>query len=365
MLNIFQGARRLALLVAIVATVATVGIFYSEKTSYIYVPPPEYQVNYALSEPNAKLRTSEVACPDKGLKLSFTREITTGKPIVVNICLEPMVFKKDNGEEIELIPYKTDASGMNWGTQRFNDFGFDSPRYPELFYDSKVFSYMKQVEKRFTLSMDDAKAAIAAGDAVFEQKEDKRRKALFSETLVFLGYVVGGLAAFAAVVWAIGWTVRGLLGIPNGMDRRPDFAVPIPPPIAVAPPNIEGDKTPQQLKDAVQARLPSTRPIHLTGNALLLSLAVVFSVISFFVALQTTLEKNVYLHLSDLGLLMDHPAVLREFIAEALGYSFGLPVIHVLLASCFKSMRNSSTRRKIFIGWAIVVITINLVLMAQ
>jgi hypothetical protein len=36
------------------------------------------------------------------------------------------------------------------------------------------------------------------------------------------GYLVAGLAAFAGVVWTFGWMARGFLGIPRGMDKRPD-----------------------------------------------------------------------------------------------------------------------------------------------
>lgn len=36
-----------------------------------------------------------------------------------------------------------------------------------------------------------------------------------------LKYLLVGLAVFAAWVWAIGWIARGFLGIPRGMDKRP------------------------------------------------------------------------------------------------------------------------------------------------
>lgn len=51
---------------------------------------------------------------------------------------------------------------------------------------------------------------------------------------------------------------------------------------------------------------------------------------------------------------LNHPAALTELIAEAAGGSLLFPLKHVAIASIFKSKRNSSARRRIFIGWAIV-----------
>lgn len=49
-----------------------------------------------------------------------------------------------------------------------------------------------------------------------------------------------------------------------------------------------------------------------------------------------------------------------EYAAQAAGGTAILPLIHVLIASIFKSKRNSFTRRKIFIGWSIFIIVLQL-----
>ena len=89
-----------------------------------------------------------------------------------------------------------------------------------------------------------------------------------------------------------------------------------------------------------------------------LSLAVFCAIISFSFSFINILQEA-GVTLDKANSLTDHPRAFSQFIAEALGYSFGFPIIHVALASLFKSMRNSNTRRKIFIFWAIVIVISN------
>lgn len=56
--------------------------------------------------------------------------------------------------------------------------------------------------------------------------------------------------------------------------------------------------------------------------------------------------------------IFGEPVVFRHYIAQAIGGSIGLPALNVALVSLFKSKRNSSTRRRIFIGWSIVIIAL-------
>ena len=104
-----------------------------------------------------------------------------------------MSFGKDNAR---LIPYKLDEQGMVWGAAS---------------YSSEVSDYERKLESRFKLS---------ASDEETLKKEISRR---YRENWMSgLGYLVGGLAIFAGVVWAIGWIARGFLGIPRGMDKQPE-----------------------------------------------------------------------------------------------------------------------------------------------
>ncbi len=54
--------------------------------------------------------------------------------------------------------------------------------------------------------------------------------------------------------------------------------------------------------------------------------------------------------------LLSHPQAFAELIAEALGGSLFLPLIHIAISSFFKSQRNAASRCKILIGWCLVTI---------
>lgn len=102
----------------------------------------------------------------------------------------------DKGER--LVPYKIDEKGMIWGAAS---------------YSSEVSEYERQLEKRFIL---------APRDEEFAEKEFSRR--YWREIKEGIGYLAIGLAIFGGFVWAVGWIVRGFVGIPRGMDKRPSEA---------------------------------------------------------------------------------------------------------------------------------------------
>lgn len=62
--------------------------------------------------------------------------------------------------------------------------------------------------------------------------------------------------------------------------------------------------------------------------------------------------------LTNLPKIIKYPEVFQHYIMQAIGGSLGLPTLNVLLASAFKSKRNSSTRRRIYIGWASAIIVL-------
>lgn len=188
MINIFEGSRRIAYLVGGGAVVITVLVAFNQ-TVY-------YRAEYSLDRPTASFRKSDGECKGKGKSLYLDHRTPTGEEVRVSICLESMIFTNKNMEKQELIPYKMDADGMIWG---------GSP------YSSEVEAYEKQVEKRFTMSAADTEIAM--------KEKQKKWRAQFAEAM---GYLAAGLAVFGATVWAVGWIVRGFLGIPSGVDKRPD-----------------------------------------------------------------------------------------------------------------------------------------------
>lgn len=184
-INIFEGARRIALLIAGVATIGTViGLVTNEP----YMP-----IKYSIAHPTGPFVRMEDSCPSDASKHYFTAKTSTGKNVSVDLCILAMSFGK-NGDR--LIPYKVDEQGMIWGA---------AP------YSSEVSAYERKLEERFKIPLGDEKQII---------KEISRR---YRENMMEgFGYLVAGLAIFGGVAWAIGWIVRGFLGIPHGMDRRPD-----------------------------------------------------------------------------------------------------------------------------------------------
>lgn len=88
-----------------------------------------------------------------------------------------------------------------------------------------------------------------------------------------------------------------------------------------------------------------------------LALAIVLSILSLSVAfIGTWVHHFGFGALLRVPMALEHPGALAQLISESVGASLALPTIHVALASFFKSKRNPSTRRKIYIGWALFII---------
>lgn len=89
-----------------------------------------------------------------------------------------------------------------------------------------------------------------------------------------------------------------------------------------------------------------------------LALTITLSAIAFLIVFVTYVGKD--FGYSNIGYIFRSPAVLQDYIARSFGGSLGLPAIHVAIASIFRSKRNNSTRRRIFIGWSIAIICVQL-----
>jgi len=185
-INMFEGARRIALLLGGGAAVITVLVAFNQNTSY--------HAQYSLAAPNAPFRKSDGGCHGEGRTIYFDHKTSSGKEVSVSLCLESMTFTNKNKEETELIPHKTDADGMTWGARP---------------YSAEISSYEKQVKKRFTMTATDEEASISEASKQWR-----------SQFAMAMGYLAVGLVIFGALVWATGWIVRGFMGIPRGLDRK-------------------------------------------------------------------------------------------------------------------------------------------------
>lgn len=187
--NIFEGARRIALLLGAGAAVITVLVAFNQNTYH--------HAQYSLVAPNFPFIKTDGGCQNEGKEIYFDHTASSGKTINVSLCLEPMTFTNKNNEEVLLIPYNTDANDMTWGA---------TP------YSTEISAYEIQVENRFTMSATDEEVSI--------KEAAKQWRSQFAEAMA---YLVVGLLIFGVIVFAIGWIVRGFLGIPFGMDKRPDL----------------------------------------------------------------------------------------------------------------------------------------------
>lgn len=183
--NIFEGARRIALLIA---GIAATGTLIALATYDPYV-----SVQYTIAQPNGAFVKTQESCPSDAARHYFSSRTSKGESISVHLCLLAMPFSNNT---TRLIPYKIDEQGMIWGAAS---------------YSSEVSDYERKLESRFKLSANDEEAL---------KKEISQR---YRENWMSgLGYLTAGLVTFAVVVWAIGWITRGFLSIPRGTDRRPE-----------------------------------------------------------------------------------------------------------------------------------------------
>lgn len=180
-INVFEGARRVALIFAVIVTIVVVLIAATKD--------PYFSVDYRVAGPDSSpIRTTE-RCPLEARRHFFTTKTPRGRPVSITLCLSAMSF----GEE-RLVPYKIDESGMIWGATA---------------YSPEVDAYERDLEDSFTFSRLDAQWA------------DSEISKLYEEHLLHaLGGLAVALAVFWVLVWAVGWVVRGFAGIPRGRDSR-------------------------------------------------------------------------------------------------------------------------------------------------
>lgn len=182
-INIFSGARRLALALAVLVTLVAIGLTAFNEP---YVP-----INYTISGPGAPFVLSNDICPQNGDSLSITTSAPDKSNVYTTICILPMAFGEAG---TELIPYKVENNGVIWGAEK---------------YSAEVTAYKNQLEKRFRITPSD-------WDIIKSKKSSKYWKQ-WRETIQ---YLATGLAAYWLLIATLGWIVRGFVGIPLGKDFR-------------------------------------------------------------------------------------------------------------------------------------------------
>ena len=180
--NIFEGGRRVALLVGGIVVVGTL--------IALALNDPYVSAEYSITRPNGEFVRIQESCPSDAARHFFTSKTSTKNGISIDLCILAMSFSENSNR---LIPYKIDEKGMIWGASTYSD---------------EIQEYRRKLEGQFKLSSNDE-------DVLKKEISQRNRENWISS----LGYLIAGLAVFACVVWAIGWIVRGFLGVPRGMDN--------------------------------------------------------------------------------------------------------------------------------------------------
>jgi hypothetical protein len=183
-MNVFEGARRIALFFAALSVVGTI-IATVVRDPYV---PVMYNVVIPALPP--KMTTND--CPANAGRHYFSAKTSQGKSVPVTLCMLAMPF--DNGAQ--LIPFRSDEKGMWWG---------NGP------YSEEVKEYGQRLEQRFQLAPADEKLISEKISAAFWGSVQENAK-----------YLCFGLFIFWLLVYAVGWIVRGFFGIPQGADRKRD-----------------------------------------------------------------------------------------------------------------------------------------------
>lgn len=102
-------------------------------------------------------------------------------------------------------------------------------------------------------------------------------------------------------------------------------------------------------------QVQQTHPSDFESPKVLRNTALAFAFAALTLTVAAALKHHFgYLNLRALLALPSHSQAFLEFVAEGFGASLLLPAIHIAVASCFKSHRNSRTRWKILLGWSLV-----------
>ena len=215
-INMFEGARRIAKLIAVFIVVGFGIAIVSDS-------PRREEVIFTITGPGQPtILGCDASVGNKEHKYTETRR---GNDVEITLCFQERKFftakaknpfmdlpmegfdpdaylasdqkRKivDPYEVVNLIPYHVDkATGVVWGNTK------SSP---------EVTQYMSSVLATFQIP---------------EAEEDRINNLWWSEKLKLVGsYFFGMLASLAgwwAFTWTVGWIVRGFMGIPRGSDSR-------------------------------------------------------------------------------------------------------------------------------------------------
>jgi hypothetical protein len=182
-INVFEGARRIAKLMALVAVFVYVG--------YAYMSSPYVPVHYLVKWPGDVPMRVERCTPDSVTEYRGSVSLKNGKEVSLDLCFEKQT--SNNGQKVVFYKFDT-ATGKYWGNESYN---------------TEVVKYIEAVTQSFVIPLEDEESIEA-------RWWSKRWHGIWEATL----YLIGWLAFLWAFTWTVGWIVRGFMDIPKGRDRR-------------------------------------------------------------------------------------------------------------------------------------------------
>jgi hypothetical protein len=187
-LNLFEGARRIALLAGVMWGIGVFVAFYNGDL--------RVEMRFDVVAPNiTPVRvpgiSSYTGCPGDD-KWAFISGVT-GKNTKVGVTF---CFKLRDFPKGRLVPYKVDSNGGVWGDET---------------YSKEVSLYVDGVTQRFRLSKADE-----------EWADSQYWPAVRNEFGKACLWLFGGWVALWILTALVGWIIRGFAGIPMGKDHRPE-----------------------------------------------------------------------------------------------------------------------------------------------
>lgn len=182
--NVFEGARRIALLLQIAFVLIALGIGFLDN--------PYIRLIYETRHPDEPFVLSkDDGCDTLTDQIEYIeRKIDEDKTINITLCFRARPFSSGD----ILIPFKADEEGQIWGGGK---------------YSQEVSEYIK---KRTTFFYLPPEASKEFSKKWWGKKFENVRG----------GIKIAAIGYFSILIFSLvmGWIVRGFLGIPQGQDFR-------------------------------------------------------------------------------------------------------------------------------------------------
>lgn len=212
-INIFEGARRIAKALA--------ALWAAGCLAYAIFAEPYAHLMLAVNGPEvAPVKTEKCGLDDASSYVAGTTQ--NGKSIGITLCFT--AHTADDGRMLVPFTIRTrwtdDSNQKNAPRSLFADLTRNDaptvesgPRERNWMmnekYSSDVMAYTKAVSDRFVLS---GELAREGDQQIWSARIEQWKNAVLT--------LVGGLVVGWLMAAAIGWIVRGFMGIPRGKDRR-------------------------------------------------------------------------------------------------------------------------------------------------